>query len=150
MIYKSPYQAANAIYPQIVSPLKPAGSWWRNQMEAFSALLALCAGNSPVPGEFLSQRPVTRSFGVFFDLRVNKRLSRQSWGWWFETPSCSLWRHCKGSDLEPDLVTLLIDVSILPGDRLDRQLKSLKVFGWISNGYHINDGHVIISMKSRC
>ena len=44
-------------------------------METFSALLALCAGNSPVPGEFPSQRPVTRSFDVFFDLRLNKRLS---------------------------------------------------------------------------
>ena len=38
-------------------------------MEVFSALLALCAGNSPVTGEFPSQRPVTRSFDVFFDLR---------------------------------------------------------------------------------
>ena len=56
-------------------------------MEAFSALLALCAGNSPVPGEFSAQRPVTRSFDVFFDLRLNKRLSKQPWGWWFETPS---------------------------------------------------------------
>ena len=69
-------------------------SWWRHQMEKFSALLALCAGNSPVPGEFPAQRPVTRSFDVFFDLRPNKRLSKQSWGWWFETPSRSLWRHC--------------------------------------------------------
>ena len=42
----------------------------------------------------LSQRPVTRSFDVFFDLRLNKRLSKQSWGWWFETPSRALWRHC--------------------------------------------------------
>ena len=41
-----------------------------------------------------SQRPVTRSFDVFFDLRLNKRLSRQSWDWGFETPSRSLWRHC--------------------------------------------------------
>ena len=39
-------------------------------METFSALLALCAGNSPVTGEFPSQRPVTRSFDVFFDLRL--------------------------------------------------------------------------------
>ena len=45
------------------------------------------------PGEFPSQRPVTRSFDVFFDLRLNKRLSKQSWGWWFETPAWSLWRH---------------------------------------------------------
>ena len=41
-----------------------------------------------------TQRPVTRSFDVFFDLRLNKRLSKQPWGWWFETPSWSLWRHC--------------------------------------------------------
>ena len=45
-------------------------------METFSALLAICAGNSPVPGEFPTQRPLTRSFDVFFDLRLNKRLSR--------------------------------------------------------------------------
>ena len=63
-------------------------------METFSALLAICAGNSPVPGEFPTQRPVTRSFDVFFDLRRNKQLSKQSWGWWFETLSGSLWRHC--------------------------------------------------------
>ena len=57
-------------------------------------LLALCAGNSLANGEFLAQRPVTQSFDVFFDLGGNKRMSKQSWGWWFETPSCSLWRHC--------------------------------------------------------
>ena len=67
---------------------------WRHQMETFSALLAICAGNSPVTGEFPTQRPVTRSFDVFYDLRLNKRLSKQSWGWWFDTPSCPLWRHC--------------------------------------------------------
>ena len=69
-------------------------SWWRQQMETSSALLALCAGNSPVNGEFPTQRPVTRRFDVFFDLHLNKRLSKQSWGWWSETPSSSLWRHC--------------------------------------------------------
>ena len=68
-------------------------SWWRHPMETFSALLAICAGNSPVPGEFPTQRPVTQSFDVFFNLRLNKRLSKQSWGWWFETGSCPLWRH---------------------------------------------------------
>ena len=41
-------------------------SWWRHQMETFSALLAFCAGNSPVTGEFPSQRPLTQSFDVFF------------------------------------------------------------------------------------
>ena len=68
-------------------------SWWRHQMETFSALLALCAGNSPDTGEFPTQRPVTRSFDVYFDLRPDKRLSKQLWGWWFETLSHSLWRH---------------------------------------------------------
>ena len=66
----------------------------RHQMETFSTLLAICAWNSPVTGEFLAQRPETRSFDVFFDLRLNKPLSKQSGGWWFETPSRSLWRHC--------------------------------------------------------
>ena len=68
--------------------------WWRHQMETFSALLAICAGNSPVPGEFPTQRPVTQSFDVFFDLRLNKRLSKQSRRRWFETSSRLLWRHC--------------------------------------------------------
>ena len=68
--------------------------WWRHQMKTFSALVAICAGNSPVFGEFPAQRPVTRSFDVFFDMLPNKRLSKQWWSWWFETPSCSLWRHC--------------------------------------------------------
>ena len=58
------------------------------------ASLALCAGNSPVNDEFPSQRPVTQSFDVFFDLRLNKRLNNQSWDWWLEAPSRSLWRQC--------------------------------------------------------
>ena len=65
-------------------------SWWRHQMETLSALLAICAGNSLVTGDFPYQRPVTWSFDVFFDLRLNKHW----WGWWFETPSRPLWRHC--------------------------------------------------------
>ena len=73
---------------------KFAISWWRHEMETFSALLVICAVNSSVPGKFPAQRPVTRSFDVFFDLRLNKRLSKQSWGWWFETLSSPLWRHC--------------------------------------------------------
>ena len=53
-------------------------------------------GNSPVPGEFHPQRPVTRSFDVIFDLCPNKRPSKQWWGWRFETLSSPLWRHCNG------------------------------------------------------
>ena len=59
-------------------------SRWRHEMEMCSALLALCA----------SQGPVMRSFDVFFDLRLTKRLSKQSRRRWFETPLRSLWRHC--------------------------------------------------------
>ena len=51
---------------QNISKWPPLLTWWRHQMETFSALLALCAGNSPVSGEFPAQRPVTRSFDVFF------------------------------------------------------------------------------------
>ena len=68
-------------------------TWWRQQMETFSALLVICAGNSPVPVVFPTQRPVARSCDVFFDLRLNKRLSNQSCDWWFETLSRLLWRH---------------------------------------------------------
>ena len=47
-------------------------------METFYALLTIYAGNSPVPGEFPAQRPVTPSFDAFFDLRLKTRLSKQS------------------------------------------------------------------------
>ena len=75
----------------------PNHSWWRHQRETFSALLAICAGNSPVSGEFPTQRAVTLSFDVFVYLHPNIRLSKQWWGWWFETPSCPLWRHRNGN-----------------------------------------------------
>ena len=53
-------------------------------------------------GEFTGHRWIPRTkasdaelcFDVFFDLRLKKRLSKQSWGWWFGTPSRPLWRHC--------------------------------------------------------
>ena len=65
-------------------------------METFSALLAICAGNS-LPDEIPAQRPARRSFDVFFDLRLIKRLSKRSWGWWCKTQSRPLWRHCNVS-----------------------------------------------------
>ena len=65
--------------------------WWRHQMETYSLLLWR---KPPVSGEFPSQRLVTRSFDVFFDLRLNKRLSKQSRRPWFDTQSRSLWRRC--------------------------------------------------------
>ena len=70
----------NNLYAQAFMTMSSNGNMFR-------ATGPLCTG------EFPAQRPVTRSFGVFFDLRLNLRLSKQSWGWLFETPSCSLWRH---------------------------------------------------------
>ena len=78
--------------------------WWRHQMETVSALLAICAGNSPVPGEFPAQRPVTQGFDVFFGLRPDKQLSKQSWGWWFQTPSHSLWRHRNAGEYHDNVI----------------------------------------------
>ena len=72
--------------------------WFHHQMETFSALLAFCVVNSPVTSEFLAQSPVTQSFDVFFDLRLSKQLSKQSWGWRFEMPLSSLWHHCNDPD----------------------------------------------------
>ena len=57
-----------------------------------SALMALCDEKPPVTGGFPSQRPVTRSFDIFFDLRLSKQPRRR----WFEMPTLSLWRHCNG------------------------------------------------------
>ena len=65
---------------------------WRHQMETFSALRALCADNSPVNSPHKGQS--RRALMVSLICALNKRLSKQSWGWWFETPSRSLWRHC--------------------------------------------------------
>ena len=63
----------------------------------FRVTAHLC-GKFTGPGEFPAQRLVTLSFDVFFDLHPNKRLSKQSWGWWFETPSRPLWPHCNAFD----------------------------------------------------
>ena len=82
-------------FPRINYSRNSMFPWWRRQMETFFALLVLCGGNPPVIGEFLSQRPVTPSFDVFFYLRLNKRLCKQSRRRWFDTPLRPLWRHGK-------------------------------------------------------
>ena len=82
-------------------------SWCRHQMET-------------VTGEFPSQRPVTRSYDVSFDLRINKRLSELSWGCWFGTPLRSLWRHCNviGNVFSFDQAALWMVQSVRPSVRL--------------------------------
>ena len=89
-IYLLPAYAFNALMVTSLS----IGSWWRHQMETFSTLLALCVRNPPVTGESPSQRAVTRYYDVFLDLRLKKRLSKQSRRRWLETPSRSLCRRC--------------------------------------------------------
>ena len=71
-------------------------------------VIGLCAGNSPVTGEFPTQRPVTRSFDASFDVHLKKRLSKQPWGWWIETLSWSLWRQCNGSLVKWGYVTSFV------------------------------------------
>ena len=97
IITKNPHQLTHTA-PWVVSDINLSFpyAWWRYQMETYSALRAICGGNSPVTGEFPARRPVTRSFDVFFDLRPIKRLNEQSRCWWFETPSHLLWRHYNG------------------------------------------------------
>ena len=92
--HKSDYRFHICFHLLCISPI--VCTWWRHQMEIFFALLVLCADTS----EFPAQRSVPRGFDVFFDPRSNKRLSKQSWGWWFETLSRPLWRQCN------DLVTV--------------------------------------------
>ena len=67
--------------------------WWRHQMETFSALLALCAGNSPVPVNSPHKGQWRGTFMFPLICTLDKRLSKQSWGRWFETLSRPLWRH---------------------------------------------------------
>ena len=90
------YLSQRKMYPMVkgLPTQENFNTWWRHQMETFPALLALCEGNPPVTGGFPSQRLVTRRFDVFFQLCLNKRLSKQPTRRWFETPSRSLWRHC--------------------------------------------------------
>ena len=66
------------------------GGFFSHHLNYLKLLMVYFTDSSVFP----SQRPVTRSFGVFFDLRPNKRLSKQSRHQWFETPSSSLWHHC--------------------------------------------------------
>ena len=119
--------------------------WWRHQMETFSALLALCEGKSPVTGEFPSQRPVTRSFDVFFDLCLNKRLSKQSRCWWFKTPSCSLWRHCNDSICHNANGNIFHDVDKFTWGYFSLTLNSIPV--WISNYIHCKNVHYKITLQ---
>ena len=81
-------------YTVPVQPEHIIQPWWRHQMETFSALLILYAGNSPVPVSCPHKGQWRRA--LMFSLIcawINDWVNKP-WGWWFETPSWSLWRHC--------------------------------------------------------
>ena len=82
-------------WEQNILHLRPILS--HDQMETFSVLLTFYVGNSPVTCEFPPQIPVMQSFDVFFDLRLNKRVNKQSRRRWFKTPMRSLWHRCNDS-----------------------------------------------------
>ena len=74
--------------------IKCRATWWRHQIEAFPRYWSFVRGIHGSPVHAVHQGPVMRSFGVFVDLRLNKRLSKRSKRRWFETLSRSLRRHC--------------------------------------------------------
>ena len=78
------------LYTQVIDWLNPEKLVYHDdviQWRHFPRYWPFDRGIHRVTCEFPAQRPVTRSFDIFFDLRLNKQLSKQSWGWWFETPS---------------------------------------------------------------
>ena len=93
----------------------------------------LC-GEFTGPGEFPAQRPVTRSFGVFFDLR--KRLSKPSWGWWFETLSRPLWRHC--NDISYDSPSA-VDVTLKDNWKMTSKLAITKLQQHTTNANRVHN-----------
>ena len=105
-------------------------------METFSALPAIGAGNSPLPGEFPAQSPETRSYDVFFDLRLNKRLCKQSWGWWFEMLLRPLWGHCNVIGMCSAGVSSDV-IDALPSQLIYRQqAAAVPVFSWQTIDYN--------------
>ena len=107
--------------------------WWRHQTETFFPLLALCEGNIPVAGGFPSQRPVTRNFDVFLDLRLNKRLNKQSRPRWFETPSHSLWRNCNGARILYQYISYAVLISLLRNAYISIFLTPLTTYSILSS-----------------
>ena len=79
---------------QVMACLVPSNYMMSSSNGSIFRVTGPLCGEFTGPGEFPAQRPVTRSFDVFFDLRPYKRLSKQPRGWWFQTPSWSLWRQC--------------------------------------------------------
>ena len=112
-------------------------SWWRHQMETFFT------------GGFPSERPVTRSFVLFFDLRLNKPVCKQSRRRWFQTPWRSLWRHCnvsvnveraESAEFGINRVNIIVAVALARG--VTRSSSSTTLTKW--NGNDAAPSHYLI------
>ena len=114
-------------------------TWWRHQIKTFSALLAHCEGNPPVTGGFLSQRPMTRSFDGFFDMRLNKRLRKHSRSRCFETPS----RRTGDKTLSELMMTECTDAYMCTCNARSRLIHSYKLYPLTTRGAYIR--HTFIS-----
>ena len=113
--------------------------WWRHQMETYSAFLAFVREihrwpvNSPHKGQWRG--------ALMFSLicTLNKQLSKQSWGWWFETPSRSLWRHCNdeyGNDESTNfyvITTVMIILSRLQSVATGKRWKIVQSYQLLSS-----------------
>ena len=90
--------------------------------------------------------PVTQSFDVFLDMRLNKRSSTQSWGWWLETPSCPVWRHCN------DVIQYLTSNQFFDNFKMQKICKMVKIY-WVTptvgNGKAVIDYFVVIRLSSQ-
>ena len=79
--------------------IKLKNTWWRHQMETFSALLELCMVNPSDTGGFSHPNKANDAeVSCFYDVQLNKRMSKQLGCWWFETPWRSSWGHCSEFD----------------------------------------------------
>ena len=114
----------------------------------FRVTSPLC-GEFTGPGEFALQRPATRSFDVFFDLRLNKRLSEQPWGWWFETLLWSLWRQCNAKNSqEPVYSVWSKDFLMMTWQRCGRGINRQCI--WLFLPGVLRSQHVGVYLRNYC
>ena len=118
-------------------------------METVSVLLAICAGNSPGPLNSPHKGQWRGALMFFIYLRLNKRLSKQSWGWWFETLSRPLWSHCNASPtfelFSQRQVVHLLYISEAAEMVNCRVVREIEIFPTPTNTvmiliYHVNSG----------
>ena len=135
-------------------------SWWRHQRAIFSRNWHFVRGIHRVTGGFPSQRPVTRSFDVLFDLRLNKRLCKQWKRRWFEKTPCSLWCHCNvkcfyvifvawsawcwlliNEDLRPKAISRRVHK--LPLSRMSSEIILLKSMPYLPGDTELNERNLV-------